>query len=126
MAHWFMFTKEVAIETLKSAFALCSYTNRMKRNPKAWILFIRESGSFTWRRFAPDILIYSNLICLSPVEMCNCLCFGLSQATNLSSNGSLPRDTREPKENKVRSMATQLLAKFESTPRYTVQNSQVN
>lgn len=45
------------------------------------------------------------------------------QATNLSSNGSL---TREPRENKVRSMATQLLAKFESTPRYTVRNSQVN
>uniref|UniRef100_A0A674NK24 F-actin monooxygenase n=1 Tax=Takifugu rubripes TaxID=31033 RepID=A0A674NK24_TAKRU len=44
-------------------------------------------------------------------------------ATNLSSNGSL---TREPRENKVRSMATQLLAKFESTPRYTVRNSQVN
>lgn len=117
-----MFTKEVTIETLKSAFALCSYTNRMNRNPKAWILFIRESGSFTWRRFAPDILI----ICVLPVEMCNCLCFGLSQATNLSSNGSLPRDTREPTENKVRSMATQLLAKFESTPRYTVRNSQVN
>lgn len=45
------------------------------------------------------------------------------QATNLSSNGSL---TREPRENKVRSMATQLQAKFESTPRYTVRNSQVN
>uniref|UniRef100_A0AAQ6AGP6 F-actin monooxygenase n=1 Tax=Amphiprion ocellaris TaxID=80972 RepID=A0AAQ6AGP6_AMPOC len=30
------------------------------------------------------------------------------------------RDGRDPKENKVRSMATQLLAKFESTPNYTV------
>ncbi|XP_029701556.1 F-actin-monooxygenase MICAL2 isoform X3 [Takifugu rubripes] len=47
--------------------------------------------------------------------------FYLEEATNLSSNGSL---TREPRENKVRSMATQLLAKFESTPRYTVRNSQ--
>lgn len=47
------------------------------------------------------------------------------QATNLSSNGSLLQDTREPKENRVRSMATQLLAKFESTPSYTVRNSQV-
>lgn len=49
--------------------------------------------------------------------------FASHQATNLSSNGSL---TREPRENKVRSMATQLLAKFEGTPRYTVRNSQVN
>uniref|UniRef100_A0A8C2ZPV4 F-actin monooxygenase n=1 Tax=Cyclopterus lumpus TaxID=8103 RepID=A0A8C2ZPV4_CYCLU len=34
-------------------------------------------------------------------------------------NGSAVREDREPKENKVRSMATQLLAKFESTPSYT-------
>uniref|UniRef100_A0A7N8X4M2 F-actin monooxygenase n=1 Tax=Mastacembelus armatus TaxID=205130 RepID=A0A7N8X4M2_9TELE len=39
-------------------------------------------------------------------------------ATNLSSNGSSVREGRDPKENKVRSMATQLLAKFESTPSY--------
>lgn len=52
-----------------------------------------------------------------------CMFFVSRQATNLSSNGSL---TREPRENKVRSMATQLQAKFESTPRYTVRNSQVN
>uniref|UniRef100_A0A8C3G2R1 F-actin monooxygenase n=1 Tax=Cyclopterus lumpus TaxID=8103 RepID=A0A8C3G2R1_CYCLU len=32
---------------------------------------------------------------------------------------------REPKENKVRSMATQLLAKFESTPSYTVRRKQI-
>uniref|UniRef100_A0A4W6G2W7 F-actin monooxygenase n=1 Tax=Lates calcarifer TaxID=8187 RepID=A0A4W6G2W7_LATCA len=32
---------------------------------------------------------------------------------------------REPKENKVRSMATQLLAKFESSPSYTVRKTQV-
>lgn len=54
----------------------------------------------------------------------SCL-FVSDQATNLSSNGSLPRDSREPKENRVRSMATQLLAKFESTPSYTVRNPQV-
>uniref|UniRef100_A0A7N8XDD0 F-actin monooxygenase n=1 Tax=Mastacembelus armatus TaxID=205130 RepID=A0A7N8XDD0_9TELE len=41
-------------------------------------------------------------------------------ATNLSSNGSSVREGRDPKENKVRSMATQLLAKFESTPSYAV------
>uniref|UniRef100_A0A4W6G188 F-actin monooxygenase n=1 Tax=Lates calcarifer TaxID=8187 RepID=A0A4W6G188_LATCA len=35
-------------------------------------------------------------------------------------NGSSVREEREPKENKVRSMATQLLAKFESSPSYTV------
>uniref|UniRef100_A0A4W6G0Y9 F-actin monooxygenase n=1 Tax=Lates calcarifer TaxID=8187 RepID=A0A4W6G0Y9_LATCA len=33
--------------------------------------------------------------------------------------------SREPKENKVRSMATQLLAKFESSPSYTVRKTQV-
>uniref|UniRef100_A0A8C5N8L2 F-actin monooxygenase n=1 Tax=Gouania willdenowi TaxID=441366 RepID=A0A8C5N8L2_GOUWI len=38
------------------------------------------------------------------------------KATNLSSNGSLVRDASEPKENKVRSMASQLLAKFENKP----------
>ncbi|XP_034536316.1 F-actin-monooxygenase MICAL2 isoform X4 [Notolabrus celidotus] len=40
----------------------------------------------------------------------------LEEATNLSSNGSAVRESPEPKENKVRSMATQLLAKFESSP----------
>ncbi|XP_069030159.1 F-actin-monooxygenase mical2b isoform X3 [Embiotoca jacksoni] len=48
----------------------------------------------------------------------------LEEATNLSSNGSPVRDGQEPKENKVRSMASQLLAKFESTPNYTVRKSQ--
>uniref|UniRef100_UPI0037E8DCCE F-actin-monooxygenase MICAL2 isoform X5 n=1 Tax=Semicossyphus pulcher TaxID=241346 RepID=UPI0037E8DCCE len=43
-------------------------------------------------------------------------CSYLEEATNLSSNGSPVRESREPKENKVRSMATQLLAKFESSP----------
>ncbi|XP_060894118.1 F-actin-monooxygenase mical2b isoform X5 [Labrus mixtus] len=40
----------------------------------------------------------------------------LEEATNLSSNGSPVRESREPKENKVRSMASQLLAKFEGSP----------
>ncbi|XP_071766119.1 F-actin-monooxygenase mical2b isoform X1 [Centroberyx gerrardi] len=45
----------------------------------------------------------------------------LEEATNLSSHGSsMVREEREPKENKVRSMATQLLAKFESNPTCTV------
>uniref|UniRef100_A0A4W6G2W2 F-actin monooxygenase n=1 Tax=Lates calcarifer TaxID=8187 RepID=A0A4W6G2W2_LATCA len=48
----------------------------------------------------------------------------LEEATNLSSNGSSVREEREPKENKVRSMATQLLAKFESSPSYTVRKTQ--
>ncbi|XP_034417397.1 F-actin-monooxygenase MICAL2 isoform X4 [Cyclopterus lumpus] len=51
-------------------------------------------------------------------------CSYLEEATNLSSNGSAVREDREPKENKVRSMATQLLAKFESTPSYTVRRKQ--
>ncbi|KAL7406421.1 hypothetical protein ABVT39_019476 [Epinephelus coioides] len=51
-------------------------------------------------------------------------CSYLEEATNLSSNGSAVREDREPKENKVRSMATQLLAKFESTPSYTVRRTQ--
>uniref|UniRef100_A0AAX7TYJ5 F-actin monooxygenase n=1 Tax=Astatotilapia calliptera TaxID=8154 RepID=A0AAX7TYJ5_ASTCA len=36
------------------------------------------------------------------------------------SNGSTVRDRPDPKENKVRSMATQLLAKFENKPNYTI------
>ncbi|XP_069549551.1 F-actin-monooxygenase MICAL2 isoform X1 [Brachyistius frenatus] len=48
----------------------------------------------------------------------------LEEATNLSSNGSPVREGQEPKENKVRSMASQLLAKFESTTNYTVRKSQ--
>ncbi|XP_031180098.1 F-actin-monooxygenase MICAL2 isoform X2 [Sander lucioperca] len=51
-------------------------------------------------------------------------CSYLEEATNLSSNGSAVRDDREPKENKVRSMATQLLAKFESTPSSTIRKTQ--
>lgn len=102
---------------------LCAYTNRMKRNQKAWTLFIRESGNFTWRRFVDDKITY----CLLSLKMLEgIVIFSVShQATNLSSNGSLLKDTREPKENRVRSMATQLLAKFESTPGYTVRNSRV-
>lgn len=67
-------------------------------------------------------------LCLSHLKLLDRItfCFFVScQATNLSSNGSLPQDGREPRENRVRSMATQLLAKFESTPSYTVRNSQV-
>nr|XP_020460702.1 F-actin-methionine sulfoxide oxidase MICAL2 isoform X4 [Monopterus albus] len=48
----------------------------------------------------------------------------LEEATNLSSNGSSVRDGREPTENKVRSMASQLRAKFEGTPSYTVRKTQ--
>ncbi|CAK6954770.1 F-actin-monooxygenase MICAL2 [Scomber scombrus] len=47
-------------------------------------------------------------------------CSYLEEATNLSSNGSPVQEGQEPKENKVRSMASQLQAKFESTPSYTV------
>ncbi|KAM9861060.1 F-actin-monooxygenase mical2b isoform 2-T2 [Aulostomus maculatus] len=45
-------------------------------------------------------------------------CSYLEEATNLASNGSSAREEPEPKENKVRSMATQLLAKFEGTPNH--------
>ncbi|KAK2854021.1 hypothetical protein Q5P01_006682 [Channa striata] len=48
----------------------------------------------------------------------------LEEATNLSSNGSTVQERQDPKENKVRSMATQLLAKFESTPNYTIRKPQ--
>ncbi|XP_010743093.3 F-actin-monooxygenase MICAL2 isoform X3 [Larimichthys crocea] len=48
----------------------------------------------------------------------------LEEATNLSSNGSSVRESQEPKENKVRSMATQLLAKFESKPSHPVRRTQ--
>ncbi|XP_056269165.1 F-actin-monooxygenase mical2b isoform X6 [Pseudoliparis swirei] len=52
------------------------------------------------------------------------LCSYLEEATNMSSNGSAVPEDREPKENKVRSMATQLLAKFENTASYTVRRKQ--
>ncbi|XP_029353532.1 F-actin-monooxygenase MICAL2 isoform X5 [Echeneis naucrates] len=51
------------------------------------------------------------------------LCY-LEEATNLSSKGPSDREGRDPKENKVRSMATQLLAKFESTPSHTIRRTQ--
>uniref|UniRef100_A0A3B4G3Z8 F-actin monooxygenase n=1 Tax=Pundamilia nyererei TaxID=303518 RepID=A0A3B4G3Z8_9CICH len=47
-----------------------------------------------------------------------------TEATNLASNGSTVRDRPDPKENKVRSMATQLLAKFENKPNYTIRKTQ--
>lgn len=43
----------------------------------------------------------------------------------MASNGSTVRDRPDPKENKVRSMATQLLAKFENKPNYTIRKTQV-
>ncbi|KAM6950461.1 F-actin-monooxygenase MICAL2 isoform 5-T6 [Lycodopsis pacificus] len=51
-------------------------------------------------------------------------CSYLEEATNLSSNGSSVQEDQVPKENKVRSMATQLLAKFESTQNHTVRRKQ--
>ncbi|CAL1604115.1 unnamed protein product [Knipowitschia caucasica] len=44
----------------------------------------------------------------------------LEEATNLSSNRSAVPDDSGPKENKVRSMASQLLAKFENKPNSTI------
>ncbi|XP_072320607.1 F-actin-monooxygenase MICAL2 isoform X2 [Eucyclogobius newberryi] len=44
----------------------------------------------------------------------------LEEATNLSSNRSAAPDDAGPKENKVRSMASQLLAKFENKPNSTI------
>ncbi|XP_053283541.1 F-actin-monooxygenase mical2b isoform X1 [Pleuronectes platessa] len=46
------------------------------------------------------------------------------EATNLSSNGSSVREGQEPKENKVRSISTQLLAKFENKPSHAVRRTQ--
>ncbi|XP_030270575.1 F-actin-monooxygenase MICAL2 isoform X6 [Sparus aurata] len=51
-------------------------------------------------------------------------CSYLEEATNLSSNGSPVREDQEPKENKVRSMASQLVAKFENKPNYTLRRTQ--
>ncbi|XP_023187920.1 F-actin-monooxygenase MICAL2 isoform X5 [Xiphophorus maculatus] len=50
--------------------------------------------------------------------------FYLEEATNMRSNGSSVQHEREPKENKVRSMASQLQAKFESKNSYTFQKTQ--
>ncbi|XP_062241190.1 F-actin-monooxygenase mical2b isoform X4 [Platichthys flesus] len=46
------------------------------------------------------------------------------EATNLSSNGSSVREGQEPRENKVRSISTQLLAKFENKPSHAVRRTQ--
>ncbi|XP_077419303.1 F-actin-monooxygenase mical2b isoform X2 [Vanacampus margaritifer] len=46
-------------------------------------------------------------------------CTYLEEATNLSTKGASMWDRREPKENKVRSIATQLQAKMENTVSYT-------
>ncbi|KAM4592781.1 F-actin-monooxygenase MICAL2 isoform 6-T8 [Odontesthes bonariensis] len=48
----------------------------------------------------------------------------LEEATNLSSNGSVVQVDRDPKENKVRSMATQLQAKFENKNNFIVRKTQ--
>ncbi|XP_072236686.1 F-actin-monooxygenase MICAL2 isoform X2 [Leuresthes tenuis] len=48
----------------------------------------------------------------------------LEEATNLSSNGSVVQADRDPKENKVRSMATQLQAKFENKNNFIVRKTQ--
>ncbi|XP_017159664.1 protein-methionine sulfoxide oxidase MICAL2 isoform X5 [Poecilia reticulata] len=50
--------------------------------------------------------------------------FYLEEATNMRSNGSSVQHEREPKENKVRSMASQLQAKFENKSSYTFQKAQ--
>ncbi|XP_014843087.1 PREDICTED: protein-methionine sulfoxide oxidase MICAL2-like isoform X5 [Poecilia mexicana] len=50
--------------------------------------------------------------------------FYLEEATNMRSNGSSLQHEREPKENKVRSMASQLQAKFENKSSYTFQKTQ--
>ncbi|XP_069385166.1 F-actin-monooxygenase MICAL2 isoform X2 [Paralichthys olivaceus] len=46
------------------------------------------------------------------------------EATNLSSNSSSVQEGRDPKENKVRSISTQLLAKFENKPSHAVRRTQ--
>ncbi|XP_054627227.1 F-actin-monooxygenase MICAL2 isoform X7 [Dunckerocampus dactyliophorus] len=46
-------------------------------------------------------------------------CTYLDEATSVPTKSSSALDGREPKENKVRSMATQLQAKFDSTTSYT-------
>lgn len=67
------------VTALNSASALCVYTNRMKRNQKAWTLFIRESGNFTWRRFVDDIMTYNNP--LKMLERFIICCLSLRQPT---------------------------------------------
>lgn len=50
--------------------------------------------------------------------------FCQEEATNMQSNSSSLRHGREPKENKVRSMASQLQAKFENKSNYTIHKTQ--
>lgn len=67
MTDWFIYLSKsiYMVSASKSALAPCAYTIRMKRNQKAWTLFIRESGNFTWRRFVDDIIT----CCLLPLKM---------------------------------------------------------
>lgn len=67
------------VTALNSASALCVYTNRMKKNQKAWTLFTRESGNFTWRRFVDDIITYNNHLKMS--ERFIICCLSLRQPT---------------------------------------------
>uniref|UniRef100_A0A8C9XCB8 F-actin monooxygenase n=1 Tax=Sander lucioperca TaxID=283035 RepID=A0A8C9XCB8_SANLU len=80
------------------------------------IQFTKGGGSsaVTWRRFVIKLPTCNfKLIFLTnkPVEIVGSCLFSVSH-------------DREPKENKVRSMATQLLAKFESTPSSTIRKTQ--
>ncbi|KAG7482965.1 F-actin-monooxygenase MICAL2 isoform X4 [Solea senegalensis] len=50
--------------------------------------------------------------------------FYFEEATDVSSNGCAVRETQEPKENRVRSISSQLLAKFESKPSNAIRRTQ--
>ncbi|XP_058485125.1 F-actin-monooxygenase mical2b isoform X6 [Solea solea] len=50
--------------------------------------------------------------------------FYFEEAADVSSNGCAVPDTQEPKENRVRSISSQLLAKFESKPSNAIRRTQ--
>lgn len=74
------------------------------------------------------LVIYTRIVnsaSTEPASVTTLCCPIPVQATNLDSNGSSPRESKEPKENRVRSMASQLLAKFESKQSHTFRRTQV-
>lgn len=104
---------------------LCSVF-RMRRSRTVQTLFTKGGGdSSIWMRFVNTMLgvcVHMHFVILLYFWV---FFSALLQATNMRSNGSSVQHEREPKENKVRSMASQLQAKFENKNSYTFQKTQV-
>lgn len=100
-------------------FSLC-FIFRM-RSQTVKTLSTKGGDSSVRRRFGVLVQLYYELYYFTVF-----LSFSAPpQATNMRSNGSSLGHEREPKENKVRSMASQLQAKFENKSNFTTHKTQV-